>query len=566
MAIGLADQDPGELPLALGDVVDVVGGIEQAREWKPERFLHFVVDAQLTGSASVIHECGDHELGLGARVAPLVVEPSQQLGIVEGEAHLLERLSLCGLLAVGISGVDASAGKRHVAGPGIALVPSALDEEHLGTPISFCEDHGDGGVAHVIHRMQLGAMHREGASDTFDGDQDRSIAATAAATVTPMDRALATQPAARRLLDLARRDRAAAEEAVAKLPLEEQLALVCEAPLEKRDRVLGLLPEPAAVIPLMPPAELCFTVKAIGLADAAWLLDYATPEQTVAAIDLDAWHGNELDRATANQWLEAFARTSQDAQLRALESLDAETLMLALRERIGVEQRPDEHEGWSPPDGAQTLEGQFHYWALRDDDDLADVTTLLRTLFERAYWSYFRLMHAVRWELSSDSEEWALRWRTGRLEDLGFPAWDDAMRIYRFLDPEQRRELPPEARPFEIGAWQLPVWMPQLPEVSGPGDRIFRAMGALPDEARRASFYAFIALANRVAVADRLPLGEAESTPDAIAKAGRVASLGLAHLAEEHGLSDSDVLARVSLEHLFRVGANLDPEGARPGA
>ncbi len=372
------------------------------------------------------------------------------------------------------------------------------------------------------------------------------------------------EPASRRLLDLARRDKAAAEDALAKLPVEAQVATVCETPLEERGRILALLPDAGAVVPYLPPAELTFTVKAIGLADAAWLLEYATPEQTVAALDLDAWTGTELDRATANEWLQAFARTSQDAQLRALESLDDELIMLTLRDRIGVEQQPDEKEDWSPPDSSQTLEGKFYYWALHDKDDLDDITTLLKTLFERSYWHYFRLMLAVRWELTSDSEEWALRWRTGRLEDLGFPTWDDAMQIYRFLGPEQRTALPPEVRPIEIGAWQLPVWIPQLPEVGGPGDRVFHAIGALPDDARRASFYAFIALANRVAVADRMPLGDAEATPKAIAKAARITSAGLAHVASENGLSDTEVLERASLEHLFRVGANLDPENARP--
>jgi hypothetical protein len=379
-----------------------------------------------------------------------------------------------------------------------------------------------------------------------------------------MNRVAPTEPASRRLLDLARRDKAAAEEALAKLPVEAQVATVCETRLEDRGRILALLPDVGAVVPYLPPAELCFTVKAIGLADAAWLLEYATPEQTVAALDLDAWSGTELDRVIANEWLQAFASTSQDAQLRALEALDDELIMLALRDRIGVEQQPDEKEDWSPPDSSQTLEGKFYYWALHDKDDLDDITVLLKTLFECSYWHYFRLMLAVCWELTSDSEEWALRWRTGRLEDLGFPTWDDAMQIYRFLGPAQRAALPPEVRPIEIGAWALPVWIPQLPEVGGPGDRIFRAIGALPDDARRASFYAFIALSNRVAVADRMPLGDAASTPNAIAKAARITSEGLAHVATENGLSDTDVLERASLEHLFRVGANLDPENARP--
>ena len=365
------------------------------------------------------------------------------------------------------------------------------------------------------------------------------------------------------LVALARRDPRAAEQALAALPLAAQVAVVCEAPLAERGRILGLVPEPEALIPELPPAELCFTIKAIGLADAAWVLEYATPEQTVAALDLDAWRGNELDLATANEWLEAFARTSPEARVRALESLDFELLTLALRARIGVVQKPDEKDGWSPPESSQTLEGQFYYWALADGDDLADVTEHLRSLFEAAYWSYFRLMHAVQWELVSDSEEWALRWRTGLLEDLGFPTWDEAMRIYRFLDPPARRALPPEA-PAPVVEWPMPVWLPQLPETGGAGDRVFRAIAELDERERRASFYAIVALANRIAVADRLPLGDAESTPTAIAKAARFASAGLAYLAEEHGLRDVELVRRVGLEQLFRIGANLDPEAARP--
>jgi uncharacterized protein DUF6178 len=377
-----------------------------------------------------------------------------------------------------------------------------------------------------------------------------------------MDPVARAEPNALELLALARRDPRSAERALAALPVEAQVAVVCEAPLAERGRILGLVPDPEALIPELPPAELCFTIKAIGLADAAWVLEYATPEQSVAALDLDVWRGNELDVATANEWLQAIARTSSEASVRTLEALDAELLVLALRARIGVVQKPDDADGWSPPDGSQTLEGQFHYWALADGDDLADVTSHLRALFESAYWSYFRLMHAIQWELESDTTEWALRWRTGRLEDLGFPTWDDAMRIYRFLDPDARRELPAEAPPLPA-EWLLPVWLPRLPETGGPGDRIFRAIAELDEAERRTIFYAFVGLANRIAVADRLPLGDAESTPKAIAKAARFASAGLAYLADEHGLRDAELLRRVSVEHLFRVGANLDPDGAR---
>ena len=73
-----------------------------------------------------------------------------------------------------------------------------------------------------------------------------------------------------------------------------------------------------------------------------------------------------------------------------------------------------------------------------------------------------------------------------------------------------------------------------------------------------------MAVANKVAVADRLPLGDAESTPRAIEKAAQLISDGLERVAADNALDDPQVLREVTLERLFRVGANLSPESARP--
>ncbi|HEY5656697.1 MAG TPA: DUF6178 family protein [Myxococcota bacterium] len=368
----------------------------------------------------------------------------------------------------------------------------------------------------------------------------------------------------RRILDLVRRDRKAAEQALASLTPESQMALVCEVPLARRAEVLGLLPEPEAVIPLIPEAEFCFTVKAVGLDDASWLLECATPEQMVTSVDLEAWSGYAPDVANLDAWMEAFARTEGPSLVRAASALDREILVMWLKSRIEVFQKPAGDEDWQIPEHCQTLEGQFYYRAREEGADLEAVTAVLRALFDEDYWSYFRLMLGVIWELDSDNCEWALRWRTGRLEDLGFPTWDEAMQIYRFLGPEERGRIPEHARPLDVEGWRLPVWIPQLPEAGSGHHRVFRAIARLDGEERVAAFYALVAVANKVAVADQLPLGDAESTPRAIEKAARLISDGLAHVAAENALDDLQVLRKVTLERLFRVGANLSPESARP--
>jgi hypothetical protein len=378
--------------------------------------------------------------------------------------------------------------------------------------------------------------------------------------------AMATRPALppdpKRILEIARSDRGAAARALAELSLEQQVAVVCEAPIAHRAELLNLVPFPENVIPQIPEAEFCFTVKAIGLADAPWLLEYATPEQIVACIDLDGWTGLTPDRETLDAWMDALADTSAESFLRSVRTVDPEVVVLYLRNRILVVQKPDEKEGWDPPEGSQTLDGQFYVTARDEDDDLDAIDKMLRGLFEQDYWTYFRMMQGAIWELDSTNEEWAQRWRTGRLEDMGFPPWDEAMNIYRFIEIDERAAIPEGIRPLDVGEWHLPLWLPNLPTTADSRHAIFRAIPLLEDSERRSAFYAFVASANKVAVADQMKLSDAEFAPRAIDKAARFISAGLEHIAAAHRIEAVEVIRRVPMEHLFRVGANLDPERA----
>lgn len=371
--------------------------------------------------------------------------------------------------------------------------------------------------------------------------------------LTPLGRAA-------RILELLRKDRGSAAAELSALPVDEQVALVCETPVARREELLDLLPDPAPVIARLPEVDLCVTVKQVGLADAAWILEHAGESQLVACVDLDAWGPFAPDREKLGEWLEAIVEAGPETILRAAHALDPESLVLYLKDRVHVLVRPggDEAPDWEPPGGGVTLDGQIHLVARRPGDDLEPVLRLLDVLFQQDYWLYFRLLQGVIWELESDAEEWALRWRTGRLLDLGFPPWEEAMPIYGYVRPEERASLPEaESAPLDVAAWSLPVWMPRVPDAGDARHLLFRAAAGLGEDERRGFLYAFVALANKVAVADRLPLGDAESIPTALERAAELASAGLDHVAKENLLDVSEVLRRVPLVRLFRVGASL---------
>ncbi len=240
--------------------------------------------------------------------------------------------------------------------------------------------------------------------------------------------------------------------------------------------------------------------------------------------------------------------------------------MVFLRQHVDVILKPNESDDpdWSPPDQSQTLEGQFYFVAKDPKDDLGPLMRLLHSLFQDDYWLYFRMLQGVVHELPTENEEWALRWRTGRLEDLGFPSWDASMRIYGFLRPERMAEIPEGGSVLDLESWSLPVWITELPGMRSDERALFRATRELGPDERSAVFYGLIALANRVAVADRMELGDPESLPLAIDKATRLASDGLEHIARQNGLSLEDGLRQVPIERLFRIGSNLDRDAALP--
>jgi hypothetical protein len=366
-----------------------------------------------------------------------------------------------------------------------------------------------------------------------------------------------------RIRELIRGDPREAHQALEALPVEAQVALICETPAARRVEILQLLPQPERVIPELPEAELCFSVKAIGLHDAGWILEHASAEQIVACVDLDVWDELEPSPARLDEWFEAFSEAGEATVLRAAKALDPELLTLWLAEQVEVLLKPSE-AGWTPPTGAHTIDGCFYWLAREEANDLATVSLLLQTLFQHDYWFYFRILQGVVWELRSESEEWALRWRAGRLQDFGFPPREEAIEIYAQVPPDERANLPPSERPAALGEWHLPVWMPELPTARSSPHLLFRAAAELAESERRAFFYAFVALANKVAVADGLPLGDAASIPAAVEKASSLASRGLAHLAAEQGLGAAEVLGQASLTWLCRVGSSLDREG--PGS
>lgn len=310
-------------------------------------------------------------------------------------------------------------------------------------------------------------------------------------------------------------------------------------------------PDPAALVRSLPADELYFTIRDIGLADAAELVRFATPNQFRALLDLDAWQKDRLDVSRALPWLRA-ARVgaggddrSQAAWRRKLAALDPEVLELVLRDALRI------HDLAEDPDPAvasdlflRTPEGKFLVEFTVDGTEYLAVRGLLDDLIAEDPLRAARLLTALRWELPSELAETALRWRTGRLRDLGFPALDEALSWFA---------RPPTGAPGTMAGG------PPRPSGSSlalppSGSLLARAAEGLSAERRRVLEVELVAAANATLVADGIDPSDLEAVQAAVEAARALVELGLsARAADDHATAGA-VLESTPLKRLFQEG------------
>jgi len=309
--------------------------------------------------------------------------------------------------------------------------------------------------------------------------------------------------------------------------------------------------DPQAVVRALPADELYLLVREVGLADAAPLVPLASAAQFRAFLDLDAWEGDRVDVTRALPWIRAAragALADPEAAARwaaKLKGLDRELLYLVLRGTIRVhdleEDSDPEIESGSfvrSPDGKLILE------FLVEGAEHAAVRGLLDDLMAEDPFLATRLLSAIRWDLPSELEESALRWRSGRLADLGHPPLDEALSWFS--------RPPRQASANRPGAPLRPPGF-LLAEVER-GSLLDRAVASLPDAEREAVEAQVITASNAVLVADRVDPGEPERVREALATARAYLELGLEKLAGAGVEAAAEVLAAAPLKRVFQEG------------
>jgi hypothetical protein len=338
-------------------------------------------------------------------------------------------------------------------------------------------------------------------------------------------------------------------------PSTDEIRAILALPVEDRLENILNSPDPKELVAQIPVSDLFLTVKELGIQESVDLISLASPEQTNHLLDLDLWEKDQLKKEKIVVWLEALAACGEEKLKQIFDTLDSELVVALFQKLIQVVkvENPDDDLGKELDSRGFTLDG-YYYVLFLNEKDAPLVTRLLKFLQAEDPLYYQNLLEWVHLRLPLEEEEMALRWRKGRLADLGFPEFYEALEIYRYVPPEQVREENFPALPAPEASFQPPSHL----ESAGEGSFLYQALNRGLEEGQRTRIHWELThLANYILVAEGAEVNEPDQIYQSLRQAFQVLDLGLRHLSREELGRAAEILARVPLLRIFQAGYSL---------
>lgn len=231
--------------------------------------------------------------------------------------------------------------------------------------------------------------------------------------------------------------------------------------LARRGERLLAATDLAGEVAALEPLEAYYIVREIGLGQSLPILKALSKEQLEACVDLDCWNRHDFAADSLDEWLTAFSLAGPEALAEVFFSLDYVVQLLFLAQTVTVydpdtdDIPPQENEEENEPARAMTPDG-FYLLELKSELALKlHPFTVLDALYQYDLTATHQLLSEVRVDLPTQIEEEALRFRTGRMEDIGFVPPDEAVTL--FAKPASHQPVARPQRPVDSGISRVPA-------------------------------------------------------------------------------------------------------------
>ena len=339
----------------------------------------------------------------------------------------------------------------------------------------------------------------------------------------------------------------------------------------KRVDALLSAPDPEAAVAALAAPELYELVTQVGLGETLDLVALATPEQLRGCLDIEIWDRDRALVEPMRPWIAALVEIGHEKLGAVWEALDSELRALFIQKHgviydLSLGEEPDDDDG--------TAELYFtpdRYFCLKLQGD-EDARRLIRAMLDDLYRYEMdgvvarHSIMAARSEPAPELEEMAYRWRSGRMADLGYVDFHDALDLFQPLDPEkvsigegteERFAVVDEA---DAAAARLPAAVAD--ELLGRSF-LARAVDHLDAGEAERPKAAILVLTNKVLSAARIKPGDLEALRRGAHYATATLSLGLEVIARGDVERAAAALRSISVTRLHRVGYTVTLKLAR---
>ncbi len=315
--------------------------------------------------------------------------------------------------------------------------------------------------------------------------------------------------------------------------------------LSPRARVDSMLEEVdgRALVRSIPAEDVYATILDVGLADSGEVVQLSTPEQFRTYLDLAAWSRDRLDPIEVLRWLQAGRDPDdEEAYAKKLQALDAELVELVYKKLAIVHDLVEDPDVNPPGLTLEMPEGRFLIEFLVDGVDESALRRLTNDLIAANPFEFARFLEAVKWELPTELEETAYQFRQSRLQDLGFPPLEEAVKLFAWVDPAKHAGAPTGAG---------------LVDPSGRADFVEAAFKGLDAHERQVLETEVRYLVNCALVAEGAEPGDPPAIRRISEHARDYLNLGLEHLCGGDPSRASDTVRDHTLKKTFQVGFSL---------
>jgi len=322
------------------------------------------------------------------------------------------------------------------------------------------------------------------------------------------------------------------------------------------DALLSADDAEAAVGALTVP-ELFELVAQVGLDDCVELVGLATPAQFQGCLDLEIWDRDRPLTEGMKPWLTVLIEAGYEKVAQVWGGLDTEIRALFLMKQakifdLTLGQEPDEDAKnlYFTPDRFFALE----LWG--DENQMRLIKRLLEDLYQSDQTLARHTLMTAHSEPPPELEEMAYRWRSGRMADLGFVDFHEALDLFQPLEVEKVTigENSADRLPTMIDDEEprrLPI---TIAEAVVGRNFLARALDLVDGEDATRLQSALLMLTNKVLSAARIKHGDLDAVRRGAHYATSTASLGLEVVARGDLERAAAALRTVSLTRLHRVG------------